>query len=142
SMIPVGGYVFSGVKVVRKVVDDIPEVVSKTGNKSPSKAYHYTPSTNAESIAKKGLVSEGSIIYTTPNSSLLSPLQAQIDLALRPNRGLPGAVYEIDLDALRRAGIEVSDSQLVGRMNNMPGGGQEMLIYTNKIPPEMLRRIR
>ena len=123
----------SGKHVDAKAVEN----VSNTGD--IDKVYHYTSASKAESINATGLVGKGQV-YATPNSTL-SPLQAQLDLALPPNRGLPGAVFEINAGGLRQAGISVSQPQQVGRMFNMPGGGQEVLIKGN-VPPEYLRRIR
>jgi hypothetical protein len=68
----------------------------------------------------------------------LSPLQAQIDLALPPNRGLPGAMLRIDLDGLRRAGYDIPDVRQVGRSFNMPGGGHEIQ-FPYSIPPEFVK---
>lgn len=63
-------------------------VAAKTGDEGLEAAYHYTRPQNVASIQSKGLL-EGA--YATPNGGL-SPLQAQIDLALPPNRGLPGSL--------------------------------------------------
>lgn len=117
-----------------KVADN----VTSTGDFG--RVFHYTSASNAESITATGIRSSRGTVYATPNSSL-SPLQAQIDLALPPNRGLPGAVFEINAGGLRQAGINVSQPQQVGRMFNMPGGGQEVLIRGN-VPPEFIRRIK
>jgi hypothetical protein len=71
----------------------------------------------------------------------LSPLQAQIDLALPPNRGLPGAVIRVDLEGLRSAGYEIPEITQVGRSFNMPGGGYEMQ-FPYPVPSEFLKVIR
>jgi hypothetical protein len=70
----------------------------------------------------------------------LSPLQAHLDLALPPNRAA-NALFEVDVGAMRRLGIEVPASTPVGRSYNMPGGGLEVPI-DRAIPPELLRRVR
>src|SRR5687768_16694516 len=61
-----------------------------------SKLYHYTPAGDAGSIAAEGLLPgpRSGKIWTTIEGGL-GPLQAQIDLPLPPNRGLPDAVFEI-----------------------------------------------
>jgi RHS repeat-associated protein len=101
------------------------------------KLYHYGFERNASKILSEGLIPGASgKVYTTPAGNL-SPLQAQIDLALAPNRGLPDAVFEIDVQALRDMGIEIPDSSLVGRWYNMPGGGQEV-VFPHPIPPEAI----
>jgi len=104
--------------------------------------YHYGFSTAADDIAKQGLrpgISSGKV-FTTPRGDL-SPLQAQIDLALPPNRGLPDALFEIDVPTLRRMGIDVPASTPVYRNYNMPGGGLEN-VFDVRIPPEAIRRVR
>jgi hypothetical protein len=89
---------------------------------SPPASFHYTFGEAAPSIASRGL-NAGS--YVTPTGNL-SPLQAHIDLALPPNRGLPDALIRVDLEALRRDGYEIPAITRVGRSFGMPGGGYEM----------------
>ena len=107
----------------------------------PQLAYHYTRAEFADAIAENGLRSRSGQIFTTPQDDL-SPLQAQIDLALPPNRGLSDAVYEVDLAGLRQAGYRIGSPQLAARHYNMPGGGTEIIIHSNAVPPQFLRRIR
>jgi hypothetical protein len=109
--------------------------------KLPAKVYHYTRSSVAPLIERYGLLSRTGSIYTTPDPNL-SPLQAQIDLALPPNRGLPDALFEIDLAGLVAEGVQVTGPWLVGRWYNMPGGGIEVLIHATRLEPRFLRRIR
>jgi len=87
-----------------------------------------------------GLRSVSGVVYATPRGDL-SPIQAMLDLALPPNRGLPDAVFEIDLAGLQASGVRVSGPRLVGRSFNMPGGGEEVLIH-GSVDPGFLRRIR
>jgi RHS repeat-associated protein len=99
------------------------EGVGRPTAPSPDVAYHYTGSPDvAESIAQSGL-RPGAL--ATPNGEL-SPLQAQIDLALPPNRGLPTGLVQIDVAGLRDAGFEIPDVTQVGRSYGLPGGGWEM----------------
>jgi hypothetical protein len=100
-------------------------------------AFHYTFDRNLERIQKTGL-HEGQ--YATTNGSL-SPLQAHIDLALPPNRGLPSTVVRVDLDALRKDGYAIPDVTPVARHYNMPGGGYEMQ-FPYPILPDYLKVIR
>jgi len=109
-------------------------VAAETEAGGLSEAFHYTGSQNVASIESKGLL-KGS--YATPDGGL-SPLQAQIDLALPPNRGLPGALVRIDVAGLRGAGYEIPKVTQVGRSFNMPGGGYEMQ-FPYSIPPEFLK---
>ncbi len=67
------------------------------------RSFRYTFSRAIASIEQERLRA-GS--YATKTGAL-SPLQAQIDLALAPNRGLPNALLRIDLAGLRKAGYEI-----------------------------------
>lgn len=109
-------------------------------NKDPERLYHYT-SRNPERIMSEGLVpGPGGNVFTTPNGNL-SPLQAQIDLALPPNRGLPTHLIEIDVATLRQLGYPIPRGGQVGRAYNMPGGGCEV-VFPHEIPPSALRLVR
>ncbi|TMD15952.1 MAG: hypothetical protein E6J00_01730 [Chloroflexi bacterium] len=77
--------------------------------------------------------------YVTLNGSL-SPLQAQIDLALPPNRGLTNSVLTINLAGLRKAGYDVPRVTRAGRNFNMPGGEFEMQ-FPYEVPPEFISLI-
>jgi hypothetical protein len=96
-------------------------------------AFHYTFGRFLSSIQRNGL-RPGSYATTT---SELSPLQAQIDLALSPNRGLTDTILRVDLAGLRRAGYAMPTVTPVARSFNMPGGGVEMQ-FPYPIPPEFL----
>jgi len=119
--------------------------VASSGN-SPSssndatasnEAFHYTFRRVQPLIEANGLRA-GSYATTT---STLSPLQAHIDLALPPNRGLPGAIFRIDLNGLRGAGFEIPVPTRVTRSYGMPGGGHEMQ-FPYDIPPQYLKVIK
>ena len=103
--------------------------------------YHYTSEANAANILEGGLepgIISGKI-FTTTNGNL-TPLQAQIELGLSPNRGLPEAVLEIDAAGLRNAGINPSLGPLrVQPTMTSPGGGDEV-IFEQRIPPEFIQR--
>lgn len=105
--------------------------------KAGDEAFHYTRSELAALIEKEGL-RPGS--YLT-KSGKLSTLQAQLDLALPPNRGLADAVIRVDLAGLRKAGYKVGEFTTVGRKYNMPGGGTE-LRFSRAIPPRFLTVVR
>ena len=126
--------------------------VSRGASTTPSHAFiatntvddvfHYTSGEFVDSISANGL-RPGS--YATPNGSL-SPLQAQIDLALPPNTGLRDAVMRVDVAGLREAGYEIPSITQVtgtvtgpgGRIYTMPGGGYEMQ-FPYAIPPEFIK---
>lgn len=100
-------------------------------------AFHYTFSRYTSSIEQNGL-RPGSF---ATNTGELSPLQAQTDLALPPNRGLPDTLLRIDLNGLRSAGYDVPEFSPAGRMFNMPGGGAEMQ-FPYAIPPEFISVVK
>ena len=79
--------------------------MAERGIGTADKAFHYTFGRAAASIEKNGLRA-GS--YATPNGTL-SPLQAQIDLALSPNQGLRDALLSVDLAGLRQAGYQIRE---------------------------------
>jgi RHS repeat-associated protein len=101
--------------------------------RSTGEAFHYTFGRFVSSIENRGLLA-GS--YVTP-SGTLSPMQAQIDLALSPNRGLTDTVLRIDINGLRAAGYEIPPIFSVMRYNGMPGGGYEMK-FPYDIPPKYI----
>jgi hypothetical protein len=101
----------------------------------------FPSSKYADSIVENGLRPGASgKVFTTPDGSK-SGLQAQIDLALPPNRGVPDALLEIDTTTLSQMGVKIPSATPVYRDFNMPGGGQEV-IFDSLIPPEAIRRIR
>jgi RHS repeat-associated protein len=106
------------------------------GKETVEEAFHYTFRRFAGSIQRQGLRG-GS--YATPNGSL-SPLQAQIDLALPANRGLPDTLIRIDLSGLRNAGFQVPRATRVPSNFRMPGGGEEMY-FSYPVPSKFLEVI-
>jgi hypothetical protein len=123
--------------------NDVRRPLAAEGEGSPaSSAYHYTYSEYAASIEKIGLRA-GTYATTSGN---LSPLQAQLDLALPPNLGLPDAQIEIDLAGLREAGYAIPEETRVsnvvkaadGRVYSLPGGGYEME-FPYPIPPQFVK---
>jgi len=83
---------------------------------------------------------DGKIYLTTTDN--LSPLQAQIDLALAPNAGLRDAVFQVDVKMLRSMGVDISQPELVPRLFNMPGGGIQHTIQGANVPATAIQRIR
>jgi hypothetical protein len=104
-------------------------------------AFHYTSKQWGDAIKREGL-RPGT--YATPNGSL-GGLQAQLELALPPNRAAPNIRIRIDIEGLRKAGYEIPTPSRVsstvrgadGRVYQMPGGGWEMK-FPYEIPPEFL----
>jgi len=134
SPVPGTGLAIKAARAGDKVGDAVQ--VARGGEK----LYHYGSRTNADSILSKGLrTGADGKVYTTPTADL-SPLQAQIDLALRPNRGPTDAVYEIDVQALRNARFDIPGANQVGRSFTMPGGGMEV-VFDHPIPAEAIRLV-
>lgn len=111
------------------------EVAAKEGAQY---LYHYTSKEAAESIAKEGLeVGRDGFAYLTEKGDL-SPLQAQIELALPANRALPEAVLKIDASSLKAEMVR----RVTGNMPGLgPGGGIEYL-FTEKIPANLIEIIK
>lgn len=117
-------------------------VADEAGGVEPDAAYHYTFQQWQDAIEAEGL-RPGT--YATPDGDL-SPLQAQLDLSLPPNRGLPEIRIQIDVAGLRDAGYDIPEISRVsnvvkasdGRVYTMPGGGYEMR-FPYEIPPEYIK---
>jgi hypothetical protein len=117
-------------------------LIDATDETAGNLAYHYTYSQFVASIEQTGLRAD---TFATLDGDL-SPLQAQLDLALPPNLGSPDAVIQIDLAGLREAGYEIPATTRVsnvvtagdGRVYSMPGGGYEMK-FSYPIPPQFIK---
>jgi len=127
-----GGELLYGKQAVSEV-----GAAAKGAGAAADEAFHYTFSRYLSSIESQGLRA-GS--YATPTGTL-SPLQAQIDLALAPNRCLTDALLRIDLAGLRQAGYQIPEITQVGRSFGMPGGGFEMQ-FPYSIPPQFITVIQ
>ncbi len=113
---------------------------AKTAETLPGKLYHYTGAGNAERILQNGLGAGGRRTFATPAGNL-SPVQAQIELALPANRGYPGALFEIDTARLQQLGINPAvGPQRIMSTPNAGGGGIEF-IFNQPIPPSAIRQV-
>ncbi len=122
----------AGEKLVRQGVREFAQSL-------PPKLYHYTSAQTAELIEKSGhLGLPGRPLYLTTKGNL-SPLQAQLELALPPHNTAV-AVFEVDTSALIRSRI-VRVGRVVGNVYRRPGGGTE-IVYEGIIPRKAFRRIR
>ncbi len=113
----------------------------EVGENTTKALYHYTTESAANYISKTGLnLSKDGFIYSTTKGSL-TPVQAQIELALSPNRGLPNALFRIDVNGLHKIGIKpVLGPRSVTGGNFGCGSGIEVL-FNKPIPPQYLLRI-
>ncbi len=126
------------------VIGGVSKLISKAtapaAESMPSTLYHYTSAGNAESIVQNGLGTSGRQVFTTPAGNL-SPVQAQIELALPPNRGYPSALLEIDTARLQQLGINpVAGPQRVMSTPTAGGGGVEY-IFNQPIPSSAIRQV-
>ncbi len=102
--------------------------------------YHYTNKNNLESISKDGLqtkYSSDGFIYST-NKGDLSPLQAQIDLALPVNKPLPNALLRIDTSGLSP---EISRN-VQGNLRGFGAGGGKEFLFNQNINPFRIKVIK
>jgi hypothetical protein len=106
----------------------------------PSKLYHYTGEGNVGSILENGLGAGGRRTFATPAGNL-SPVQAQIELALPPNRGYPGALFEIDTARLQQLGINPAVGPQRIMSTPTAGGGGIEYIFNQPIPPSAIRQV-
>jgi len=100
--------------------------------------YHYTSTEAAQSISQQGLkVGRSGFSYLTNNGSL-SPIQAQIELALPANRALTNSILRIDASGL--------DPALIRRVTgNLPGygaGGGTEFLFNQNIPASLINIIK
>jgi RHS repeat-associated protein len=111
------------------------EGAAKEGSKY---LYHYTSKEAAQSISQQGLkVGRDGFSYLT-NKGNLSPLQAQIELALPANRALPNSILRIDASGL--------SPSLIRRVSgNLPGygaGGGTEFLFNQHIPANLIKVIK
>jgi len=109
-----------------------------TGKKViPDKVYHYTNSSNTNSIDVEGIdPSADGYTYTTPEGDY-TPEQAMKALNLDPAKGVRDAVYEIDVKSLINDGIIPIDGP-----TPVDGGSGIEVRIEGSIPAKYIRRIR
>ncbi|MFN3712212.1 MAG: RHS repeat-associated core domain-containing protein [Alcanivoracaceae bacterium] len=107
-------------------------------NKLPSKLYLYTDEATAALIEKSQLGLPGRVTYLTPKGGL-TPLQAQIELAL-PQNNTAGALFEISTKGLNPSKV-LLQRDVTGNVFNRGGGGFEIL-FDGPIPLEFVTRIK
>lgn len=102
--------------------------------------YHYTSEASAKNISKVGLSTEYSadgFIYLT-NKANLSPLQAQIELALPAGRNLPTSILRIDASGLNPALI----SRVQGNLPGLGAGGGTEFLFNQNIPAHLIKIVK
>jgi RHS repeat-associated protein len=108
--------------------------------------YHYTNPKSADNILAKGFDTrytvDGSLYFT--NKGNLSPIQAQIELALPANRQLPGSLLRIDAGALEKAGISpfIGPRRVQGNLPGLGSGGGTEFLFNQNIPSQFIQKVR
>ena len=102
--------------------------------------YHYTSKEATTSISKDGLQTkysnDGSIYLT--NKGDLSPLQAQIDLALPVTKPMPNALLQIDTSGLSPEVIR----NVQGNLRGFGTGGGKEFLFNQNISPNRIKIIK
>ena len=114
-------------------------IVGKLFTRGGSKyLYHYTSKEAAQGISKQGLnVGRDGFSYLT-NKSNLSPLQAQIELALPANRALPNSILRIDASGLNPSLIR----RVSGNLSRYGAGGGTEFLFNQHIPANLIKVIK
>jgi hypothetical protein len=113
-------------------------IKSRVAPKAPGKVFSYTDAETAQLIEQSQLGLPGRTTFLTPNGNL-SPLQAQIELAL-PQKNTASALFEVTTEGLDPSKI-ILQRRVTGNVYNRGGGGIEIL-YDGPIPLENVRRVR
>ena len=96
----------------------------------PKYLYHYTSKEAAVSISEGGLrVGRDGFSYLT-NTNNLTPLQAQIELALPANRALPNSILRINTSGLGTQGKR----RVQGNLPGLGAGGGTEFLFNKHIP--------
>jgi len=104
----------------------------------PKYLYHYTSREAAQSISQSGLrVGRDGFSYLT-NTKSLSPLQAQIELALPANRALLNSLLRINTSGLSPAAIR----RVQGNLPGLGAGGGTEFLFNQHIPASAIKIIR
>lgn len=108
---------------------------TKGGSGNKKSLYHYTNDETADKIMNSQLgISPESEVYLTPKGDL-TPLQAQIELAL-PNTNTATTVIEVSSEAINPENI-VRSGNVTGNVFGKGGGGVEV-IYRGQINKDLL----
>jgi hypothetical protein len=100
--------------------------------------YHYTSAVAARSISKTGLrTGKDGFLYLT-NKGTLSPLQAQVELALPANRALPNSILRIDASGLKPSIIR----NVQGNLPGMGAGGGTEFLFNQNISANLIKIIK
>lgn len=132
------GRVIGGITMLAATIAQFARSGSTVKKPLPNKLYYYTDTATAAKIESSQLGLPGQITYLTPIENL-SPLQAQIELAL-PQKNTAQAMFEISTDGLSSSKV-ILQRRVTGNVFNRGGGGTEIL-YDGTIPLDNVKRIR
>jgi RHS repeat-associated protein len=110
----------------------------RQGEKGAQYLYHYTSEAAAKGIQESGFkVGKDGFSYLTNNPNL-SPLQAQIELALPANRALPTSVLKVNV-----AGLDpILVRRVTGNLPGMGAGGGTEFLFNQPIPSNLIQIIK
>ena len=105
--------------------------------------YHYTSKEGAESIMRTGFtVTENRPFVYATNQGNLSPLQAHIELALPSDGVIRNGIIQIDLQALKKMGIQpIIERRVTGNLPGLGAGGGRETIFNQNIPASALKKL-
>jgi RHS repeat-associated protein len=134
-----GGVVLKiGGKLIKVSYKAYKLIKARQAEKGAQYLYHYTSEAAAKSIAESGLkVGKDGFSYLTNNGSL-SPLQAQIELALSANRALPTSILKINVTGLNPTLIR----NVTGNLPGYGAGGGIEFLFDKTIPKNLIQIIK
>lgn len=154
SVLGIGSVIKSGVQalgsaVLKQTADEGAEIAAATTTAATTTADtagtaasltldHYTDDATAALIESSQLGLPGRATYST-NAGNLSPLQAQIELAL-PTRNTATSIFAVDARVLDSVNL-IRAGRVTGNVFNRGGGGTEFL-FNQVVPRGAFRRIR
>ena len=111
-----------------------------TATNTPRYLYHYTNKTAADNISKVGLQTKHSsdgFLYLTSKKNL-SPLQAQIELALPANRVLSSSLLKVYTKNLSPEIVR----RVQGNLHGLGAGGGKEFLFNLDIPASSIKSIK
>jgi RHS repeat-associated protein len=135
----IGDKIVAGLENIREENRSAGGVPTKFSSGNIKYLYHYSYSKDVNSILKKGLVKgdEKSYIYMTDNPNL-TPIQAQIELALPANRPLRDVVIKVDVTGL----TPIKKGRVQGNLPKLGAGGGTEYLFDQNITPDRIKDVK